>query len=178
MEVSTPIFQIGFKGDRVTDGIDTLRLQLLGDLSAQVLAGASAPLYASLYEQGLINDEFECGCELYPGCVFLYAGGESRDPEEVRSRLLAEAARIAAEGIDPKLWERLKKAAYGNRVRELDSFEALCVGQAQNFFLGADALAFPEIFDGLSAEDARKLLAQWVTSERTTLSVVWPKEGA
>lgn len=177
MEVSAPIFQIGFKGEPVSGGTDTLRTQLLGELTAQVLAGPSSPLYASLYEQGLINDEFECGCELYPGCAFLYAGGESRDPEEVSRRLSAEAARLVKEGIDPQLWQRLKKAAYGNRVRELNSFENLCVGQAQNFFLGADALAFPEAFDRLSTEDARQLLARWVTPERTTLSVVRPKEG-
>lgn len=177
MEVSTPIFQIGFKGDPAAEGTESLRLQLLGELTAQALAGSSTALYASLYEQGLINDEFECGCELYPGCVFLYAGGESRDPDEVSRRLATEAARLAAEGIDPQLWERLKKAAYGSRVRELNSFENLCVGQAQNFFLGADALSFPEAFDSLTAEDARRLLARWVTPERTTLSVVRPKEG-
>ena len=177
MEVSTPIFQIGFKGDMDGTQNDTLRLQLLGELTAQALAGPSTALYASLYEQGLINDEFECGCELYPGCVFLYAGGESRDPEAVRDRLLAEAARLVGEGINPKLWERLKKAAYGNRVRELNSFENLCVGQAQNFFLGADSLSFPEAFDRLTVQDACRLLERWVTKERTTLSVVRPKEG-
>jgi len=178
MEVSTPIFQIGYKGDPAEQGPDTLRLQLLGELAAQALAGPSTAVYASLYEQGLVNGEFECGCELYPGCVFLYAGGESRDPDEVARRLQQEAERLVREGIDPTLWERLKKAVYGNRVRQLNSFENLCVGQAQNFFLGADALAFPDIFASLTAEDARQLLEQWVTRERTTLSVVRPKEGS
>jgi len=176
MEVSTPIFQIGYKGTPVPQGMQSLRLQLLGDLTAQALVGPSSPLYTRLYEQGLLNREFECGCELYPGCVFLYTGGESRDPEEVEHQLSAEARRLAQEGIDEKLWERLKKAAYGNRVRELNSFEHLCVGQAQNFFLGADALQFPEIYASLTVHDAQQLLADWVTEERTTLSVVWPKE--
>jgi len=178
MEVSTPIFQIGYKGDPAENGPETLRLQLMGELAAQALAGPSTAVYASLYEQGLVNSEFECGCELYPGCVFLYAGGESRDPDEVARRLQQEAQRLVREGIDPSLWERLKKAAYGSRVRQLNSFENLCVGQAQNFFLGADALAFPEVFASLTAEDARQLLERWVTQERTTLSVVRPKEGA
>ena len=175
MEVSTPIFQIGYKGKAVSDGPDTLRIQLLGELAVQALAGPSSPLYAKLYEQGLINSQFDCGCELYPGCVFLYAGGESRDPEEVARQLRQEAERLVREGIDAKLWERLKKAAYGSRVRQLNSFENLCVGQAQNFFTGADALAFPEVFDTLTAQDAQQLLADWVTEERTTLSVVRPK---
>lgn len=177
MEVSTPIFQIGYKGDPMPNGPETLRIQLLGELTAQALAGPSSPLYASLYEQGLINSQFDCGCELYPGCVFLYAGGESCDPEEVSHQLQREAQRLVREGIDEDLWARLKKAAYGSRVRALNSFEHLCVGQAQNFFTGADALAFPEAFDTLTRQDAQQLLERWVTDARTTLSVVRPREG-
>ena len=176
MEVSTPLFQTAFKGDPVPDGPQTLRTQLLGELAAQALAGKSSPLYARLYEQGLVNSEFDCGCELYPGCVFLYAGGESRDPEAVADQLLAEAQRLAREGIDEGLWQRLKKAAYGSRVRALNSFENICVGHAQSFFTGADALAFPEAFDSLTRQDAQALLEHWVTKERATLSVVRPKE--
>jgi predicted Zn-dependent peptidase len=110
--------------------------------------------------------------------VFLYAGGESRDPEEVAHRLAEEAARLAREGIDEGLWNRLKKAAYGSRVRALNSCENICVGQAQNFFAGADALAFPEAFDQVTKRDAEQLLERWVTPVRTTLSVVRPREGA
>ena len=178
MEVSTPIFQIGYKGDRMENGPQTLRVQLLGELAIQALAGPSSPLYARLYEQGLINGQFDCGCELYPGCVFLYAGGESRDPDEVARQLQQEALRLVREGIDPGLWERLKKAAYGSRVRALNSFEHLCVCQAQSFFTGADALAFPGAFDSLTSQDARLLLERWVTQQRTTLSVVRPREEA
>lgn len=110
--------------------------------------------------------------------MFLYAGGESRDPKQVLSLLRAEAARLAREGIDESQWRRLKKAAYGERVRGLNSFENLCVGQAQAFFSGADSLSFPQVFDTITAEDARQLLARWVTEDRMTLSVVWPKGGA
>lgn len=178
MEVSTPIFQIAYKGDPVPEGPDTLRAQLLGELAMEAMAGHSSPLYARLYEQGLVNSEFGCGCESYPGCIFLYAGGESRDPDTVARMLKEEALHIAQAGIDEELWARLKKAAYGSRVRALNSFENICVGQAQNFFSGADALSFPEAFDSIQRQDAQRLIADWVTDQRTTMSVVWPKEGA
>ena len=177
MEVSTPIFQIGYKGDPMPNGAETLRVQLLGELAIQAMVGPSSLLYQELYEQGLINNRFDCGCELYPGCVFLYAGGESRDPRTVSNRLKEEAQRLVRDGIDEGLWERLKKAAYGNRVRALNSFENLCVGHAQSFFTGADALDFPGEFDRLTRQEAQQLLKRWVVDERTTLSVVRPREG-
>ena len=176
MEVSAPLFQLAFKGDGVAFGEQTLRVQLLGELAMEALAGKSSPLYASLYEQGLINNEFGCGCELYPGCVFLYAGGESRDPEQVREKIMEQARQLVRDGIDERLWQRLKKAAYGSRVRALNSLEHLCVEQAQCFFSGAQSLSFPEVFDGLNAQDACDLLKRWVTEERAVLSVVRPKE--
>ena len=177
MEVSTPIFQFACKAKPVPNGPETLRMQVLGDLAAQALVGPSSPLYASLYEQGLINREFDCGCEMFPGCAFLYAGGESRDPDKVAEQIAAEAARLSQEWIDERLWQRLKKAAYGSRVRGLNSFETICVGQAQSFFAGAQALAFPEMFDAITREDAQELLSTWARPECTTLSVVQPKEG-
>lgn len=176
MEVSTPIFQLGFKGDAPVKGKETMRQELLGELACEALMGSSSPLYARLYEQGLINSSFGCGYEGYPGCSFLYAGGESRDPGKVRDAILEEGGRLVREGIDPQLWSRLKKGVYGAKVRGLNSFENLCVGQAQSFFAGYDFLDFPEIFAGLEKSDAERMIAKWVVTERTALSVVLPKE--
>lgn len=177
MAVSTPIFQFGCKGDAPAPGAEMMRIQLLGELAMDALAGGSSALYTELYEAGLINGEFSCGCETYPGCAFLFAGGESSDPQAVADRLKEEAARLSREGIDPALWSRIKKAAYGTRVRALNSFEHICSGQAQAYFAGADAMTFPEVFDALTAQDAQELLSRWMTEERTALAVVRPKEG-
>ena len=138
--------------------------------------GSSSPLYARLYQRGLINGSFGCGYEAYPGCSFLYAGGESRDPKAVRDAILEEGQRLVREGIDEQLWNRLKKGIYGTKVRGLNSFENICVGQAQSFFAGYDVFEFPEVFATLEKSHAEELIAKWVISERTALSVVLPKE--
>lgn len=178
MEVSAPIFQLGWKGDAQINGEDRLRQELVGGLALEVLLGNSSPLYAKLYREGLINQEFGYSYESSSGCAFLAADGESRDPEAVCAAVAAEAARIGREGVDPALWERVKKGVYGNRVRGLNSFENLCVSQAQAFFAGYDSLRFAELFGSITKEEAEKLIAGWVTGERTALSVVRAKEGA
>jgi predicted Zn-dependent peptidase len=176
MEVSTPIFQLGFKGDPAPKGPENLRQQLLGELACEALLGSSSPLYAKLYQQGLINSSFSYGYESYPGCAFLCAGGESRDPQAVRNAVLEEADRIARQGVDAQLWERLKKGVYGGKVRGLNSFENICVGQAQAHFAGFDYFDFPDRYAQLTREDARQLIAAWVREERTALSVISPRE--
>ena len=176
MEVSAPIFHLGWKGDVPVNGEARLRQELVGELALEALLGSSTPLYAKLYREGLINQEFSYAYEDDPGCAFLCAMGESKDPFAVREAVAGEAARIGREGVDKGLWERVKKGVYGNRVRGLNSFENLCVGQAQAFFAGYDFLRFAQIFESITKEEAEALIENWVTEERTALSVVWAKE--
>jgi len=176
MAVSAPLFEIGFKGAPAESG-KRLRQVLVGNLVADVLFSASAPLYSKLYESGLINNSFEGGYEDAPGCAYLCVGGESKEPEKVRDLLLTEAARIAREGIDDALWERQKKASYGASVRKLNSMENICIESAQTHFLGEDFMEFPKLYSDIQKEDAEKMIAQWCIPERTTLSIIWPKGG-
>ena len=178
MEVSAPIFHLGYKGEDPVNGEARLRQELVGELALEVLLGNSSPLYAKLYREGLINQEFSYAYESDPGCAFLLAVGESKDPEAVQMAVAGEAARIGREGVDSALWERVKKGAYGNKVRGLNSFEQLCVGQAQSFFAGYDYLRFAEVFSSITKEEAEELIENWVMPERTALSVVRAKEEA
>lgn len=175
MAVSAPLFQLGFKGVPPKAGEDQ-RQRLLGSLAGDVLFGSSSPLYARLYAQGLINNSFEGGYEAEPQCAFLAVGGESRQPERVRDEVLAEAARISREGIDPALWERQKKATYGSMVRQLNSLENTCIEMAQAHFAGEDFLNFPALFRSVTKEDAEEMIRTWCMPERASLSVIRPGE--
>ena len=177
MAVSTPIFQLGFKDTPPEQGEEWLRWELLGDLACEALLGTSSPLYARLYDEGLLNEAFSYGCEAYPGAAFLCAGGESRDPEAVRKAVLAEAERIGREGVDEGLFQRLKRAAYGSMVRGLNSFESICVGQSAAHFRGYSYLTFPEVFETITREDVEACIRRVVTEERAALAVIRPKGG-
>ena len=178
MAVSTPIFLVGFKADApAEDGRSKLRQALAGELACEALLGTSSALYARLYEQGLINKSFSYGYEDYPGCGFVVAGGESVDPKAVEQAILEEAASIAEKGIPNDMWTRLKKAAYGSRVRSLNSFENICVELAQAHFSGMEYFSFPEVYDALDKEDVEAYIRRWIIKERAALSVINPKEG-
>lgn len=177
MEVSSPQFLLGYKGDAPEQGVEGLRIQLLADLALEALLGSSSPLYAALYQQGLINQSFSYGYESCVGCSFLIAGGESKDPAAVQKAIAHEAQRIAQEGIDEAFWQQLRKGVYGAKVRGLNSFENLCIGQAKAYFEGTDYLEFSKVYQQLDRKQAQQLIASWVTPKRTALSIVWPKGG-
>ena len=175
MEVSTPMFLLGYKVKACEDGPDRYRQQLLGNLACEAVFGESTPLYAELYAKGLINKSFSYGYEDEPGAAFLRAGGESADPEAVRAAVAAEVERIGREGIDNALWERLKKAAYGSKVRQLNSFENICISMAQAHFAQEDFFSFPEVYRSLTKEDAEAFVRNNMGSDKAALAVVNPK---
>lgn len=173
MEVSAPQFEIGFKGDAPRQG-EIMRQRLLGDLVCDVLFSSSAPLYSRLYEQGLINNTFSSGCEAMAGCAYLSLGGESRAPDLVLEQVMEEIGRVGREGVDPELWERKKRAAYGEAVRRLNSLEEICVGLAMSQFEGEDYFRFPELYQSIERADGEELIRRWCKRERTAMAVIRP----
>lgn len=178
MEVASPIFQLGFKVAVQPDGAGRHRQALLGELACEVVLGESSPLYARLYQQGLLNKNFSYAYEEEPGAAFLIAGGESRDPAAVRDAVAAEVERISREGVDEALWDRLKKAAYGNDVRRLNSFEHICIGLAQAHFDDRAFFSFPEIYASLSKRDVEAFIRANMLPSHCALAVVEPKGDA
>ena len=177
MEVSTPIFQLGWKMDPAPKGEEQFRQKLIAELACEALLGNSSPLYVRLYRDGLINSSFSYGFDGYPSCAYAMAGGESTDPDAVAAAIADEAARIGREGVDAALFARLKKGLYGAKVRSLNSFENICVGMAQAYFAGYDMHRFPEVFEGISQADVEACIRTCFTPERAALAVVQPGEG-
>ena len=177
MEVSTPIFQLGWKMDPAPKGEEQFRQKLIAELACEALLGNSSPLYVRLYRDGLINSSFSYGFDGYPSCAYAMAGGESTDPDAVAAAIADEVARIGREGVDAALFARLKKGLYGAKVRSLNSFENICVGMAQAYFAGYDMLRFPEVFEGISQADVEACIRTCFTPERAALAVVQPGEG-
>ena len=176
MEVSTPIFRLGWQMDPAPKGEEQLRQKLIAELACEALLGNSSPLYARLYRDGLINGSFSYGFDGYLSCAYAMAGGESADPDAVAAAIAGEADRIGREGVDAALFDRLKKGRYGAEVRSLNSFENICVGMAQAHFAGYDMLRFPEIFEGISQADVEACIRTCFTPERAALAVVQPGE--
>lgn len=175
MEVSSPLFQLGFKATPKPDGQERYRQSLIGSLACQALMGPSSPLYAKLYASSLINKSFSASYEDEPAAAFLMAGGESRDPKAVQRAVAAEVVRIQEEGIDKALFDRLKKAAYGSKVRSLNSFENICIELAQGHFDGEDFFSFPQEYEAITKADVDAFIRQTMTPDRCALAVVEPK---
>ena len=177
MDVAMPMFQLGFKCALPgTLGEDFARWELIGELACEVLFGESSELYLHLYEDGLIDSSFGGGLDTIDGLAMLVCGGDSNDPEEAWQRIVDEAKRILAEGIEETAFNRLKKSLLGRRVKDLDSFESTCFRLCAYHYDDYDYFRFPELFHQVSSGDVLEFLRENVVAEHSAMSVVLPKE--
>lgn len=175
MQVSQPQFLLGFKDEPLHKGESKLRRGLLGELAVRVLCGDTAPLYSELYEKRLINRYFETEYSLIPEGAVALMGGESRDPQAARAAIEREVCRLAKEGVDKALFDRMKKAVYGLHLRVLDDPEELARREAEAVFGGEDYLDFANLFDTIEASDVQAMLARWARPDHSALSVIKPE---
>lgn len=176
MEVSMPMFAIGFKGPELLPGQARFRMEIIGELAAEVLCGESSSLYQQLYESGLIDSGFSVDYGFIKGLPSMMMSGDSEAPEKVLDEILNEARRISDEGVDAELFRRLKKSDLGRRIRGLDSFEGLCYRMAGAEFDGYDYFSFADLYESIDTEDIRRLIAEQIIPELAALSVIYPKE--
>lgn len=176
MEVSQPHFMLGFKDAPLAEGERGLRRQILGELCCRLLIGETAPLYTRLYDARLINRQFSADYNLHPEAACAIFGGDSRDPQAVRDAIKTEVRRLAMEGIDPAVFERLKRANYGMTLRVLDQPDGICRAQCEAAFRGEDFLGFAPLYDTISAIDVQEMLVRWAQPARSALSVILPRQ--
>ena len=177
MEVSMPTFLVGFKCPPQHGGEQQHRFTAIGELACDVLMGESSPLYARLYAEGLINGSFGAAFDLLPGASYVYAGGDSKDPQAVAEAILAEAQQLVSQGMDGYYYRRVVNANFGAALKALNSFESIAVSMAEGCFQGYDPYRFPEVYDSITVEDVLDFLRQNMTRDHMALSVITPKEA-
>lgn len=171
-----PMFNLAFKCEPIGQGENAIRQEMVADLAAEALFGESSELYLRLYEEGIIDSSFGGGFETIDGCAMLMCSGDSDYPSEVRSAILAQAEKIAADGMEEEAFLRMKRSALGRRIRQLDSFDGTCFRVCAYHFSGFDYFRFPEIYRSIEKEEIQAFISRIVTQERSCLSVIQPVE--
>lgn len=177
MEVSSPLYLLGFKLTAGNEGDELLKEILMAGLMCEAVFGKASPLYTRLYEEGALNATFEFEAEVLPDYAMIMATGEGGDPRRVRDGILAEAARLSAEGISEEVWARLLKAEYGSYVRGLNSLESICRSLSAGHMYGYDYLRFPEVFSTITKGDVEQAIGKFFTGETCSLAIIKPREA-
>ena len=176
MEVAMPMFHIAFKAEPTGKGEEAVRREIVADLAAEALFGESSQLYMDLYERGLIDSSFGGGFETIDGMAMLLLSGDSEDPEAVRETVLQRVRDLCREGIAEADFLRMKRSAFGRRIRDLDSFSSTCFRLCAYHMTDFDYFEFPRIYETVDAAQVLEFLDRVVRPERCGISVIRPQK--
>ena len=174
MDIAMPMFQIGFKCEPTGRGNDAIRQEIVGDLAAEALFGESSELYLRLYEEGIIDSSFGGGFETIDGMALLLCSGDSDDAQRVRDALLEQVHKILRDGIPEDAFQRMKRSAFGRRIRDLDSFDSTCFRLCAYHLSGFDYFDFPAQYNPVEASEVQDFLRRVVQHDRCSLSLINP----
>jgi len=175
MDVSLPLFLAGCKIPPVDNGPGALLFELVGAIVMEILAGHSSPLYFKLYDEGLVSSDFSASIDDTAGAAYMLFGGETRDPDRVFNEVIKEIRKVAESGCDPKLFERIKKAAIGSHIRMLNSFDAICSSLSGGYFRGYNAFEAPMMVSKITDSDVSSFAREYLIPGNMAISVINPK---
>lgn len=171
MSVSAPLFYLGFK-EPVTDrtAADYAGARILPEL----IAGKSSPLYATLMEKGLINDQFSAEYFCGPDFGVWIFGGESAHPEEVADIIRDHLRRLQQEGLDPQAAEAARRGAYGRLISGLDAPADCAEWLLSNWSDNIPPLSEVDALAAITPASLQTQLRRRINPDNATLSVVRP----
>lgn len=169
--VGLPMFAIGFKSEP-ENGSGYIKNGLISAMLLQLTIGSTSRLYKELFDEGLLSPRFGVECFMGEGFFVNYIQGESKDPDEVFRRYLAEIERLKKEGLDRKQFDILKKAKYGEFVVNLNDPMSCAEDMLDNYLIGAGAFDKIEILAELTIEDCYNAIDEVLDTERAALSII------
>jgi predicted Zn-dependent peptidase len=176
MPVSTPLFYTGFKDNNFKlEGIEILKYELGVKLLLSMLCGKSSELYEKLYNEGLINSSFEMDFSLEKSYAHSMIGGESKNPEAVKERLIKEIRKLKDNGLDSETFERLLKASKGRFLRQMNYVESISRSFINLYFKGVTMFDYLEVYDTIDFDYVTDVFDSHFDIEQMALSVIKQK---
>ncbi len=176
--VSEPIMFLGFKDNRAADLEKKylMRRELLMELLLDILFGSSEQLYNDLYRDNLIDENF--GSEYTAETNYGYAmiGGETRDPDQLYTRIIDAVEALKKEGITDEQFERHRRKLLGGYIRRFNSLEFIANNYLAYRFRDNEMFDLPSILQDIKKEEAVAVAEENLDLSYHALSLVMPQQ--
>ena len=171
MEVSLPIFAIGYKDvEGMTE--DIVKKHIAIEILLNMIIGRSSDTYKELYENGILSAKPDTDYEFSKEYAHVLISGQSKEPENVKEKIERTIEKFKQEGLKEEHFNRIRKKVYGDYVVEYNN-----VGNIARMFL-ADSIKninsfdYIEKFNEVTKEYTESVLKNVFRCENMIMSVV------
>ena len=177
MEVSLPLFAIGFKDlENNSNKEELVKKHIAIEILLNMIIGKSSEGYKELYEKGILIAEPDMDYEFSDEYAHIVISGQSNDPEKVKAKIEETINSFKEKGLTDEHFNRIRKKVYGDYVVEYNS-----VGDIARMFLsdkmkGINSFDYIEKYNDVTKEYAETILKNVFKKENMVMSVVKSKK--
>ncbi len=174
MSVQTPKLLIGFKETETgRQGEEWLKHELSVQLLLELMFGKGTDQYKALTDEGLIDDSFGYEYTEEKAFGFSAIGGDTDQPEALRSRLFEMIEQFKVSGINQEDFERTKRKRMGGILRAFNSPEFIANQFTRYHFNEMDVFRLIPTLESLTAEELENVLHDhFVKSAMSSCAVI------
>ena len=176
MEVGIPIFSIGFKISPKYDK-ERIKTAVYAETFLQIISNPSSKLYNELIKKGYINSTFSGECFSGNGYFALIFNGESEHADEVYESICREIEEVKAKGVDKKQFEEVKKASYGDCIRQFNEVEYVATTMINSGLDKVSPFYESDLLSKMTIEDINNFAANEIDTEKSAVSIVMSQNG-
>ena len=177
MEVSMPIFAIGYKDmEGMENKSEIVKKHIAIEILLNMIIGKSSETYKELYEKGILISQPDIDYEFSDEYAHITISGESKAPQTVKEKIEETVEKFKEDGLDNEHFERIRRKVYGDYVAEYNS-----VGDIARMFLadsmkGINSFDYIDEYDHVTKEYTEKILKNVFKKENMVMSVVKCKQ--
>lgn len=175
LPVGIPKCMFGFKEKHTglgKTGDEALRQELVTEIILEALFGSSAEFYQSLYDEGLIDENFSYDYTLEPGFAFSMIGGDTPDPDRLIQQVKQEIPKYVEHGISEEAFSRIQKKKIGVGLRLLNSPEWIANQFTQYRFMDTDLFQITPTLESITLEEVNQRMKEMLDFDQMAVCVV------
>ena len=183
MDVSIPMFILGFRDDTVSgpndSGYDVDNKKLVDkhvaiEIAYEMLLGKSTKFFEELYNEGLVKKEFGTDYTFEEDYAYSSISGESNDVEKVVERIKEEITKMKKDGLDELEFNRIKKMLYGEYVFLFNDVSKIASVITSDYFKGVNSFDYVDSYKNIKKEYVEQVIREHFDENKMAVSVIKP----
>lgn len=170
MQVSTPLFVIGYKDEIGKENIVKRHIAL--EIILSLLLGKSSDLFQRLYEEGEMIAEPELSYEFTKEYAHVLISGQGKNPKKIEEELKKQVAYYIQNGFTQEEFNRTKKKIYGSYASEYNDVASIARMFLADYFKGINSFDYLEEYTAVTLPYTEQVLKEVFKEEKEILSIV------
>ncbi|NEW05611.1 insulinase family protein [Paenibacillus sp. SYP-B3998] len=150
--------------------------ELTTKLMMDILFSSSSDIYQALYEEELISDNFGHEYNISEDYAFSILGGDTKNPDQLVSRIREEVEKRKGPGLDETTFERSRKKKIGNFLRMMNSPESIANEFTKYRFKGIDLFDILPVYESISLADVNLRFREHFDWSKLAISIVQSRQ--